>query len=69
MPRDLQLTGHDLTRRDFYQVVLENRPVELSPRARHAMTQSRKLVEKIMAGKRGRLRGYDRGRKPLHGTD
>jgi histidine ammonia-lyase len=51
MPRDLQLTGHDLTRRDFYQVVLENRPVELSPRARHAMTQSRKLVEKIMAGK------------------
>ena len=51
MARDLQLTGHDLTRRDFYQVALENRRVQLSPRARHAMTRSRKLVEKIMQGK------------------
>lgn len=48
MARDLQLTGHDLTRRDFYQVVLENRRVRISPRARRAMTQSRQLVEKIM---------------------
>ena len=48
MPRDLQLTGHDLTPRDFYQVVRENRRVKLSPQARHAMTQSLKLVEKIM---------------------
>jgi histidine ammonia-lyase len=51
MPRDLHLTGQDLTRRDFYQVVLENRRVKLSPRARQAMTQSRQLVEKIMQGK------------------
>ena len=51
MLRNLQLTGHDLTPRDFYQVVRENRRVKLSPQARHAMTQSRKLVEKIMQGK------------------
>jgi len=51
MPRDLQLTGHNLTRRDFCQVVLDNRRVRLSPRARQAMTQSRKLVEKIIGGK------------------
>jgi histidine ammonia-lyase len=51
MPRDLNLAGHDLTPRDFYQVVLENRRVKLSPRARQAMTQSRQLVEKIMQGK------------------
>ena len=51
MARDLQLTGHDLTRRDFYQVVLENRRVKLSPRARQAMKQSRELVEKIIQGK------------------
>ena len=52
MARDLQLTGHDLTPHDFYQVVREDRCVKLSPQARHAMTQSRKLVEKIMQGKR-----------------
>jgi histidine ammonia-lyase len=51
MARDLQLTGHDLTRVDFYQVVLENRRVGLSPRARQAMTQSRKLVDAMMGGK------------------
>jgi histidine ammonia-lyase len=51
LPRDLQLTGHSLTRRDFYQVVLERRRVKLSPQARHAMTQSRKLVENLMRGK------------------
>jgi histidine ammonia-lyase len=51
MSRDLQLTGHDLTRRDFYQVALENRLVNLSPRARHGMMQSRKLVEKVIEGK------------------
>ena len=50
MARDLQLTGLDLTRRDFYQVVLENRRVRLSPRARQAMTHSRNFVEKIMRG-------------------
>jgi histidine ammonia-lyase len=51
MAGDLQLTGHGLTRRDFYQVVLENRRVGLAPRARQAMTQSRKLVEGIMERK------------------
>ncbi|HYA63730.1 MAG TPA: histidine ammonia-lyase, partial [Candidatus Sulfotelmatobacter sp.] len=51
MARDLHLTGHDLTPVDFYQVALENRRVGLSPRARQAMTQSRKLVEGIMDGK------------------
>jgi len=51
MARDLHLTGHDLTPVDFYQVALQNRRVGLSPRARQAMTQSRKLVEGIMDGK------------------
>ena len=51
MARDLQLTGRDLTRGDFYQVVLEDRRVRLSPRARRAMAQSRELVEKIIQGK------------------
>ena len=51
MARDLQLNGNNLTRRDFHQVVLENRGVELSPHARHAMTRSRKLVEKMIQGK------------------
>ena len=51
MPRPLLLTGHSLTRRDFYQVVLENRGVRLSPGARRAMTQSRRFVEKIIRGK------------------
>jgi histidine ammonia-lyase len=51
MPRDLQLSGHNLTRRDFYQVALENRAVRLSPRARHVMMQSRRLVERVIDGK------------------
>ncbi len=51
MPRDLLLTGHDLTRRDFYEVVLDNRRVGLAPRARRAMVESRKFVEEIIGGK------------------
>jgi histidine ammonia-lyase len=51
MPAPVQLTGHSLTRRDFYQVVLEDRLVRLSPRARRAMTQSRRFVEKIIRGR------------------
>ena len=47
----VQLTGHSLTRRDFYQVVLENRCVRLSPSARRAMAQSRRFVEKIIRGR------------------
>lgn len=48
MPGALQLTGHSLTRRDFYQVVLENRRVRLAPEARGAMMQSRRFIEKII---------------------
>jgi len=50
MARDLQLTGHSLTRDDFYQVVLANRRVRLSPRARRAMVRSRDLVDEILRG-------------------
>lgn len=51
MPGALQLTGHSLTRRDFHQVVLENRRVRLSPEARGAMMQSRRFIEKIIRGR------------------
>jgi len=51
MPRTLFLTGHKLTRRDYYEVVLEGRRVALAPRARRAMQRSRHLVEKMMAEK------------------
>ncbi len=52
MPQSLQLTGHGLTRREFYDVVLQNRLVGLSPRARRAMEQSRSLVDRMIAEKR-----------------
>lgn len=52
MPRPSLLTGHSLTRRDFYQVVLENRRVGLHPQARRAMLRSRALVEKMIAEKK-----------------
>ena len=51
MTRDVQLTGLDLTRRDFYQVVLEKRLVRLSARARRAMRESRRAVEDLIRGK------------------
>jgi histidine ammonia-lyase len=51
MPRTLLLTGADLTRRDFYEVVLENRRVALHPRARRAMWRSRALVDELIARK------------------
>ncbi len=52
MPRTLLLTGHNLRREDFYDVVLENRPVGLHSRARRAMAQSRAVVEKMIAEKK-----------------
>jgi len=51
MPRPLLLSGCDLTRDDFYQVALENRPVKLAPSARRGMLASRALVEKLISRK------------------
>jgi len=51
MPTTLLLTGSNLSRRDFYEVVLENRRVALAPRARRAMRRSRALVERVIAEK------------------
>lgn len=51
MPHDVLLTGRNLTLGEFAEVVLEHRHVRLSPRARHAMTQSRRLIEKMIEGK------------------
>src|SRR6516165_539543 len=52
MAKRLLLTGLDLTRSDFYEVVLKNRPVGLHPDARRAMTRSRAFVEKAIAENR-----------------
>jgi len=52
MARPLLLTGKNLTRKDFYAVVLENRRVALDPRARRAMQRSRALVEKMIREKK-----------------
>ncbi len=49
MPETLQVTGRDLTRGDFYDVVLNYRSVALAPAARRAMKQSRELVETLIA--------------------
>jgi histidine ammonia-lyase len=52
MPRTLLLTGNDLTREQFHQVVLEKRRVGLAARARAGMMRSRALVEKLIAEKK-----------------
>lgn len=52
MAKLLLLSGHNLTRGDFYDVVFENRHVALAPRARRAMERSRALVEKMIAEKK-----------------
>ena len=52
MARPLLLSGKNLTRGDFYAVVLENRRVALDPRARWAMQRSRALVEKMIREKK-----------------
>jgi len=52
MPRTLLLTGCDLTRQDFADVVLNGRRVRLHPSARRAMTASRRVVERLIREKR-----------------
>lgn len=52
MPRTLLLTGRSLTRQDFAAVVLEGRRVGLHPRARQAMTASRRVVERMIRERR-----------------
>ncbi len=52
MPHPLHLSGRNLTREDFYEVVLKHRRVTISPGARQAMTRSRALVERMIAEKR-----------------
>lgn len=51
MPRTLLLTGNNLTRDDFYEVVLAHRRVALAPSARREMLRSRTLVEKLIREK------------------
>src|SRR5215472_11815328 len=52
MPRTLLLTGHDLTRQDFADVVLHGRRVTLHASARRAMASSRQVVERVIREKR-----------------
>src|SRR5271167_3948910 len=49
MTNRLLLTGLNLTRPDFYDVALENRPVGLHPDARRAMSRSRALIDRVIA--------------------
>jgi len=49
MTKRLLLTGLDLTRNDFYEVVLKNRDVGLHPDARRAMASSRALIDRMIA--------------------
>src|SRR5436309_5801324 len=51
MPRPLALTGNTLTRDDFYEVVLRDRRVVVSPQAKRVMARSRAIVEKLIAEK------------------
>lgn len=52
MPKTLLLTGHDLTRQDFADVVLRGRRVALHATARRAMRASRQVVERMIREKR-----------------
>ena len=52
MPKTLLLTGHDLTRPDFAEVVLRGRRVALHTSARRAMKASRHVVERMIREKR-----------------
>jgi histidine ammonia-lyase len=52
MSTALSLTGHDLTRRDFADVVLRGRRVVLHASARRAMSASRRVVERMIRQKR-----------------
>src|SRR5271169_4570824 len=52
MPKTLLLTGHDLTRQDFADVVLQGRRVGLHASARRAMSASRHVVERMIRERR-----------------
>ena len=52
MSRTLLLTGRDLTRKNFAEVVLHGRRAALHPGARRAMAASRKVVERAIREKR-----------------
>lgn len=52
MLKTLLLTGHDLTRQEFYDVVLRDRRVTLHPSARGAMIRSRAVIDKMIAEKK-----------------
>jgi len=52
MSSTLLLTGRDLTRDDFAEVVLNGRRVALHASARRAMTASRRVVERMIREKR-----------------
>jgi histidine ammonia-lyase len=52
MPKTLLLTGHDLTRQDFADVVLRGRRTSLHAGARRAMAASRRTVEQMIREKR-----------------
>ena len=47
--KPLLLTGRDLKPSDFYEVVLRQRPVRLSPPAIQKMNRSRRLVERLLS--------------------
>ena len=47
----LLLTGRDLRREEFYEVVLDRRPVGLHARARSVMKRSRGIVEWMLEQK------------------
>jgi len=51
MTRTLLLNGHDLTRQDFADVVVDGRRVGLHPDARRAMIASRRVVERMIREK------------------
>lgn len=52
MPRTVFLTGRDLTRRDFADVVLHGRRAGLHPAARRAMNASRSVVDRMVHERR-----------------
>src|SRR2546428_1531244 len=52
MPRPLALTGNSLARDDFYEVVLRDRRVIVSPQTKRVMARARAIVEKLIAEKR-----------------
>jgi histidine ammonia-lyase len=45
----LSLTGEDLTRSEFYDVVLQGRRVHLSPRATKRMSAAYRVIQAVVA--------------------